>query len=204
MSKCAFSIRNKYVCLCPVFMTVNLELPLSILPQIMSHHPISEQIYVHAEGWWKNWPSSMPFSLMSHCASLLLEITCEIWRGSLYHNPAYPHLIHALQNNEQTLLWVLLSMFSTPLADTPGMASDNLIFCQNKLLTEPYTALFWCLALLYVKGTAQEADITNCQRFNFSFFFFTHTLWINSLIPFKCQIKTLHWCLKMLTKLLHV
>lgn len=27
LAKCAFSIRNKYVCSCPIFMTVNLKLP---------------------------------------------------------------------------------------------------------------------------------------------------------------------------------
>lgn len=150
---------------------------MSILPQIMSHHPISKWLYVHAEGWWKNWPSSMPFSLMSPCASLLLEITRKKRRGSLYHNPTYPHLVHAMQNNEQTLLGVLLLMLSTPLADTPGVASDSLIFCQSKLLTRPYTALFWSLALLYVTETAWEADITYCQRFNFSLSF--------SHIPFE-------------------
>lgn len=126
LSKCAFSIRNKFVCLCPIFMTVNLKLPVSILPQIMSHHPISKQLYVHTEGWWENWPSSVPFSLMSHCASLLLEITCKKRRESLYHNPTYPHLVRAIQNGEQTLLRALLSMLPTLLADTPGMASDNL------------------------------------------------------------------------------
>lgn len=82
--------------------------------------------YVHTEGWWKTWPSSVPFSLVSHCASLLLEITCKKRRESLYHNPTYPHLVHAIQDDEQTLLQAPLSMFSTPLADTPGMVSDNL------------------------------------------------------------------------------
>jgi len=123
-----------------------------VLPQIMSLHRISKWLYVHTERWWKNWPSSVPFSLTSHCASLRLKITCKNRRQSLYHNPTYPHLPHAVCNDDQTLSAMGATGNASPPLRLPpqGPCLTNRLSRRNEPLAKPCTALSQHLTLLCV------------------------------------------------------
>lgn len=87
--------------------------------------------------------------------------------------------------NKRSLLLVLWSMLSTPLAYTPGMVSDNLALLPK---VTSYKNLHCPVPVpdsVVCHSNHLGAEMTHSQRPHFSVLILTHTLWVNSLIPVK-------------------